>query len=475
MKAIKPLCVDLDGTLLRTDTLLEICWRLLLRHPFIFLRSIVWLARGRAYFKARVAKCIDLSAIQLPFNPHFLLYLKQQKRLSRPLYLVTAANQYVANKVVEKMEMFRSVIGSDEHVNLKGKNKADYLAEQFAGDAFDYAGNSHADYPVWEKSGEVFVVNANKRVTKKAMSLDKEVMIFDPPKGRFITFIKAIRVHQFAKNVLVIIPLLTAHLYTSSEAVINVLTAFFIFCLVAGSVYLLNDLVDLDADRQHQGKRSRPLASGDMSIITGIIGSLLLLVLGIGLASLLLNVNFILILLGYYVLTLAYSFVLKKKVLLDVFTLSGLYTLRIVAGIAALNTLYSTWLLVFSAFFFLSLAFLKRDIELSKLASRNLVKMRDKAYYVSDQMMIRCFGIASGFMSIVILALYINSSAVLTLYHKPQWLWGALLVIFAWITHLWFVASRGEMNGDPVLFAIRDYRSILHGVAVVAFTILAIT
>ncbi len=475
MKNNDPLCIDLDGTLLRTDTLWELCWRLLISHPLLFLKCLASLNKGRAYFKYRLASLVDITAIELPFNKQLLNHLNEQKKLARPIYLATAANKQVADSIAKSTNLFDDTIASDAEHNLKAANKAARLSEQFGNKKFSYAGNSSDDLPVWEQAKDVLIVNATASVTQKAYAINKDALVFDKRKNSLRTFFKAIRVHQFAKNLLVVFPLLAAHLYTSCNAIISTIIAFLVFCLTAGSVYLLNDLVDLDVDRQHDTKCKRPLAAGDLSIPAGMLGTVSLLALAVIIAALLLNTAFILTIIAYYILTLSYSFALKQKALLDVFTLSILYTLRIIAGITALNAAFSSWLLMFSIFFFLSLAFLKRDVELSKLVAKNLTEMLDKGYKTSDQIMIRCFGIAAGFMSIVILALYINSSAVIPLYHSPQWLWGALLVIFSWIIYLWFMAGRGEMNEDPVLFAIKDVTSIIHGIAVLVFTILAIT
>ncbi len=285
-------------------------------------------------------------------------------------------------------------------------------------------------------------------------------------------FLRAIRAHQFIKNLLLFTPLLAGHLH-SLNAIVLACFAFIAFSATSASVYLSNDLIDLKTDRQHPTKRLRPLASGELPVKIAFIAIPCLLLAALIISLTTLNYRFILILVVYYLLTLAYSLLLKKKALFDVFTLAILYTLRVIAGIAAVGTLYSPWLLAFSFFFFLNLAFLKRDTELFQLQKNGHSVMFDKDYGKADATVIKIFGIASGFMSIVILALYINSAAVVRIYSNPQWLWGTTLIIFAWITHLWLTSSRGEMNQDPVLFAIRDSLSLVAGVCALAFALLA--
>ncbi|MCP4475229.1 MAG: UbiA family prenyltransferase [Gammaproteobacteria bacterium] len=456
-----PLCVDMDGTLLRTDSLIEQAWQSLYRHPFIFIITLFSLLSGLAKFKQKLAALNRDNLIPLPVNENFFAYLKSQCQRGRKIYLVTASDASIANKIAEQLKIFSGVIASNGKINLKGKNKAHKLLQKFGEKKFSYAGNAHADMAIWPFAKEAIIVNAKKPLIAKVKKSHRSPMLFDNRKNRLLMLFKAIRVHQWPKNLLLFLPLIVGHLYTSRNHCQIALLAFISFCLAAASAYLLNDLVDLATDRQHHSKKHRVLAQGDLPLIHALLFCPLFFVAAIFTAYYTIGTHFLLALISYYGLTLSYSFFLKKQRLLDIFSLSALYTIRIIAGIIAISALFSPWLISFSVFFFLSLALVKRYNELYLLNSLKKHHMADKMYNVQDMATLKTFGINAGYISVMVLALYINSPAVVPLYQHPLWLWGLIVLTLFWLTRIWLMASKGEADEDPVIFALKDKMSWL--------------
>jgi 4-hydroxybenzoate polyprenyltransferase len=266
------------------------------------------------------------------------------------------------------------------------------------------------------------------------------------------------------KNALIFVPLLAAHQLNQPLQVLNGLLAFLFFGLCASSVYILNDLLDLTDDRHHQSKRNRPFASGRLSIRSGLVLVPLLLLGAFGGAALLLPWQFCAVLGAYYLLTLAYSLSLKRQMTLDVIVLAALYTSRILAGAAAFNLPLTFWILAFSMFMFLSLALVKRYAELREARLKDLKdKTRGRGYYPADLDMIASLGATSGHLAVMVLALYIHEGTTVALYSHPHVIWLACPLLLFWITRVWMLTHRGQMNDDPVVFAIRDRVSQLIG------------
>jgi 4-hydroxybenzoate polyprenyltransferase len=448
-----PLCVDLDGTLVSTDTLFESLISLIKQNPWFLLILPWWLLSGRAVLKRRVAERVPLDAAGLPYQPEFLRFLQAEKQAGRTLVLATAADRLVAEAVSRHLGIFDEVIASEPGANLKGTAKLDALQRRFAS-GFDYAGNSRADLPVWRHSRHSIVVNASPSLLRAAGKISGVTETFTRTEGRLAASLRALRLYQWPKNLLIFVPLVAGHRLFDWQSVSHAAAAFVAFCLCASCAYIVNDLLDLDADRRHPSKRARPLASGALPPVYGLALAVPLL-LGSLSVSLLLSRSMAAVLLLYFCLTLLYSFRLKRLLLLDVFTLSGLYTLRIVGGGVAAGIPISSWLCAFSIFVFLSLAFSKRVSELRRLTPGE-GQAHGRAYRQSDLEQLNLYGVASGFLSSLVFALYINSGNVHGLYQRPQVLWLLFPVLLYWITRIWLLSWRGELNEDPILFAIRD-------------------
>jgi 4-hydroxybenzoate polyprenyltransferase len=282
---------------------------------------------------------------------------------------------------------------------------------------------------------------------------------------------RALRLHQWAKNVLLFVPVLLAHALSTSN-LLRLALAFLSFSLCASATYIVNDLLDLDADRRHPHKRHRPFAAGDLPPIVGLWMAATSLLIGLSIAWSLPMVFFGW-LVGYLALTVAYSLVLKRIELVDVVVLAGLYTLRLLAGGAVNGVVISPWLLIFSLFLFLSLAMVKRFSELQNLRASGQVPNNGRGYHLLDIESLRSFGTASGYASVVIFALYISSQEVTALYKHPHRMWLMAPFLLLWISRFWLLASRGELNEDPVLFALSDAASILIGACMVLVGLLS--
>ena len=466
-----PLCVDLDGTLIKSDSLFDASCQFLRRHPSRFWQLPIWLAGGRARLKAEVARHAPLNPTQLPYNMELLGYLQTEHRAGRALYLATGADDKLAERVSAHLGIFAGVLASDGVTNLTSNKKLASLQRRFA--EFDYIGNSRADLPMLAVARQAMVANPTRglsmalRVRKIAVArsfLDRK------PLGR--TIFKAIRIHQWAKNVLLMAPLLMSHNLRLS-AIAQVVAAFFCFSFMASANYLVNDLLDIEADRRHPVKRNRPFAAGDLPVLGGV--ALVLLLIAGSVAFLpFLPFEFALWLGIYIVSTLAYSFYLKRIALVDVLMLSGLYTLRLLAGGAATGTEISHWLAGFSIFLFLSLAMVKRFSELENLRERGLAATRGRGYLASDLEQIRSFGTASATAAVVVFTLYISRPAVEALYKHAGRLWLIVPLLLYWLYRVWLLGSRGEMDEDPVIFALRDRVSLAVGVGVLAVAISAL-
>lgn len=458
-KGTVPLCVDLDGTLLRTDLLYETALTLL-RRNFLYLFLLPWwLLQGKAHLKAEIARRVTLDPAMLPYSDDFLAYLRKQKANGRSLVLATASHETLAKRIAAHLGLFDAVVASNMTVNLKGAAKLERLSDAYPG-GFDYAGNGHTDIPVLCGAREGVLVNPDRGV--RAAALKKGAIITaefgERPAGPR-AWAKALRLHQWLKNTLIFLPLLLAHQVFDITAWQDGIIAFFAFGLCASSVYVLNDLLDLADDRRHPEKKNRPFAAGTIPVSHGLVAAPLLLAGAAGLAALL-PLEFAAVLGFYYALTLAYSFFLKRTLLFDVITLAGLYTIRIVAGSAALGVERSPWLLAVSVFVFFSLALVKRYVELGEAKDLHLpFASRSRGYRAADRETLSQVGIASGMMSVLVLALYIDSDDVRELYPHPEVIWFLCPLMLYLLTRIWVLARRGELPGDPVLFAARDWRS----------------
>ncbi|MDP2028667.1 MAG: UbiA family prenyltransferase [Thiobacillus sp.] len=468
-----PLFVDLDGTLVKTDLLLESALRLLKKSPLSLFACLVWLIRGgKAGLKAEIARRVGLDANLLPLQNDFVDFLRDEAAAGRTLYLATASDWLLAEPVANRLGVFTGLLASTPGNNLKGTRKLEAILAKTGGGPFDYAGNAHADMPVWAAARQALVVNPEPGVAAAAQARFNVKRVFEDRPPGLPTWLRAIRLYQWLKNLLLFVPLLTAHVFTGT-ALMTLALAFTAIGCVASGTYLLNDLLDLDADRRHPRKSKRPFAAGNISPAFGLLAMLALLVTGLGMAAAL-TIPFFLSTLAYLVLTLSYSFHFKTYVLIDVLLLAGLYTVRIIAGALAIGVSVSSWLLAFSIFVFLNLALVKRCSELKALESQARTATSGRDYRLSDLGILSSMGVAAGYISVLVLALYVDNPDVRTAYSHPFLLWLLCPFMMYWVSRLWIKTSRGEMNDDPLLYSLRDRASWIIFLAMGLTTLLAI-
>lgn len=458
---LPPLVVDLDGTLIQTDLLHETTLLLAKTRPLALAALPLWLARGKAWMKQRIVDHVTPGYASLPYPPELLQWLQAQRATGRQLVLCTASDQRLARGVAEHLELFDEVMGSDGSTNLSGEAKAARLVARFGERGFDYVGNARDDLPVWRRAREAILVSAGPTVARAAREQARVAHEFPRQPASLRTWLKALRLHQWLKNLLVFLPLLGAFRF-DAPLLTQAALAFLAYGLCASSVYVVNDLMDLDSDRAHPRKRLRPFASGAIGVPQGLAAAALLL-LASALLSLQLRPGFGLTLAAYYALTLAYTLVLKRHVLVDCVTLGLLYTLRIVAGVEAAGLPHSFWFLTFPLFLFLSLAFVKRYSELQAMLSLGRAGAAGRGYLAGDAPLVMAMGVASGFCAVLLLALYLNSDVVVQRYAHPERLWLTLPVVLYWISHMWMQAQRGHLSEDPFVFAIKDRYSLVCG------------
>lgn len=456
------LYVDMDGTLLNTDMLFESFIRFVCQHPWRLLQVIVWALYGPANLKARLAQHYDQSPETLPWNEALLAYLREQAAGGRILILATAAHESIARGIAAHASLFQAVLASNGTINLKGKNKAAAILEHAAGEPFAYAGNDMSDMRVWQHAQGAILVNASASTARSARHVTTIEKEFPRAKAIVRVLPRALRVHQWLKNLLVFCPLMGAQAWSDVSAWGSALTIFLAFSLCASGIYCLNDLIDLPSDRMHPRKRTRPLAAGTLPIRDALLLAPVLVLAGLALAA---NINLpsLIVVCCYIVITTAYSFVLKRIVLVDVIVLAGLYTIRVIAGGVAIDANVSFWMLALAMFLFLSLALIKRYSELVALLAADRTSASGRDYRVADRGVIQALGAASGFCAVMVMALFLNSGDVAARYSRPYILWGLCITLMYWIARMWLKASRGEMHDDPLVYAATDRASLFMG------------
>lgn len=464
-----PLCVDLDGTLARVNTIWEQMVALLRKKPWMVVPLVGALSKGIPAFKRRLAHLSPIDQIALPFQTELVRYLEGESNKGREIMLVTAADQSTATHVAALFPFFAEGVGTSSAVNLAGRAKARFLVERYGEKQFVYAGNEHRDLRVWEHAGAAVVVNASKGLARQAAKLAPVERIFDDRPRRPSTILRLLRPHQWLKNILVFVPVLTAHRWDQPLTVHIAFVAFAAFCLAASGAYVLNDIVDLPSDRAHPTKKNRPFAAGDLPLEWGLFLAPTLL-LASGLLSLVLPASARLLLASYVLLTLLYSFVLKRVLLLDVLVLATLYALRLVMGHLATGIPTSTWLTAFALCMFLSLALLKRY---SELHGRESGYAPGRGYHVDHRTVVASAGIVSGVVASILIVFYAQSAHVRTLYAYPAALYALCPLFLLWIGRMWRLGLHGRMNEDPVLFTLHDVFSIAIGGATVVLMFLA--
>lgn len=451
------LVVDLDGTLCRTDTLHEALLGITAQSPAKLLAVLGHLRHGRAAVKSHLASFQGVAANTLPYNVEVLELVRRAKAEGRKTALVTASHQLQANAVAESVGLFDEVIGTSSDTNLKGKVKAEFLVERYGINGFDYVGDSKADLPVWKAARKAITVGVSSGLAKAAAAANPDILHLTPPTGRVWALLRAVRPHQWSKNTLLFLPVLAAH---EASAIGNVVIGFVAFCLTASAAYVVNDLLDLQADRAHPRKRSRPFAAGVLPATTGLALVGVLLLAALIFAAFSKSALFLAVLALYFATTIVYSLSLKRKLLVDVLTLAGLYTMRIIAGGAATGIVISPWMLGFSMFLFLALAAVKRQAELIDQIATGREKS-GRAYSVDDLPILRGIGLSASHAAVLVMALYVSSSDVQVLYTRPELLWLVCPLLLYWLLRMVLMTHRGYMTDDPIIFAAKDRVSLL--------------
>jgi 4-hydroxybenzoate polyprenyltransferase len=461
------LVVDLDGTLLRTDLLSESLLALIKQTPSCMFRLPIWLLKGKAHFKREIARRVSLEVGSLPFREELLDYLKTQRAEGRTIVLATGSDGQIAQQVADHLKLFDLVLASDGTTNLSAEAKKNRLVSEFGEQGFDYAGDNRRDLVIWASARNAIVVNPDSRLRSRVGKLARVDRLFEEERKGFLDHLKPLRLQHWVKNLLVFAPLLAAHRSNEIALVGDALLAFLAFGCFASAGYVMNDLLDLPADRHHPRKRYRSFAAGDLPLSYGLW--MIPALVGLGcLIGTLVSPAFLAVACIYLGLSFTYSLHVKKIALLDVTVLAGLYTLRIIAGSASVAIWPSPWLLAFSTFLFFSLALVKRYSELTVNHSKA------RGYELSDQELLASMGIASGYVAILVLALYINTATAHILYQRYRLLWFLCPLLLYWISHIWLSAHRGQMSDDPLVFATTNRTSRILVALMLAVTALAL-
>ncbi len=453
------LFVDLDGTLVATDLLHEMIWQYIASSPGSWVRLPLWLMGSRERLKSELSRCTTLDATTLPYRQEILTFLESERAAGRSIVLATATHETWAHQVASHLGHFDAVLATDDTRNLKGTAKLKAMESyclQNEIPVFGYVGDCRADLPIWSAASDRHVVSPSAGLLRSLRRAggDFQVLKSRPPLWRAV--LRSLRPHHWAKNLLIFVPLVVGHHLTDLSRVLSAVLAFVAFSACCSAIYVLNDLFDIGADRRHPRKKSRPFASGELPVRYGPVLFAAALATAFGIAGSFLPISFTLTLFAYLGATCAYSLWIKRIMMADIIVLALLYASRVLAGGYAANVLISEWLLTFSLFIFASLAFLKRYSELLRLSSENQTNTVRRGYSVSDLAMIESMGTVSGFLSVLVLALYLQSPAVHTLYPAGRLLWALCPILMYWVGRAWMLARRRQLGEDPVVFAVTD-------------------
>lgn len=460
-----PLAVDLDGTLIHGDIFIEAILRFLRMQPLRALDLLGWLMKGRAYAKARLAEAAPCDPAHLPYNSALIEWLRAERAAGRTLALATASDRHEAQRIADYVGLFDAVFASDGETNLKSSRKGERLAHAYP-QGFVYAGNERADLRVWRRAQAAVLVNTSAGLGQRAAQACAIEKSIPSPHDHTRAFVRALRPEQWAKNLLVFLPIIAGQGWLNAQAWIGAMLAFAALCCAASSVYLINDAADIDADRRHHRKRNRPFASGALSPYLGLPASLALLLTGLALGLFTGALGYVAL---YFAISTLYTFWLKTKRLADVFALSSLYVIRVIFGGAASGYFASTWLLAFCGFFFFSLVLCKRVTEIETAAAGAGADLSRRGYQISDSAILKMMGVTAGFISCLILALYIQDDVATAAHYRwPDALWTLPAVVTYWLCRVWLLTDRGEMHDDPLMFALRDRTSWLVAIAALA-------
>jgi 4-hydroxybenzoate polyprenyltransferase/phosphoserine phosphatase len=460
-----PLVLDLDGTLLATDSLHESLLLHLRERPMQIFRLPIWLREGRAGFKSHLAEALTQEHVEtLPVNAEIVDLAEKEAKAGRRIVLATAANRGIAEKIAARFPFISEILASDAKTNLKGAAKAEALERKYP-QGFLYAGDSAADLPVWRKAKGAIVVGRGGSLARQAAETTPVLASIDPRPEISKVLVKALRLHQWAKNALVFVPLILAGLFHSRHAWAATICAFLALGLLASATYIANDMWDIAEDRRHWSKRRRPLASGRLSLPRGL-GLILLCGFGAFALGVLDGPKALAVLAVYLASSLLYSLRLKREPIVDVFVISAMFTIRLVLGQVVTGAQLSPWLLVFSMFTFLSLSLVKRYTEVTRMVAHGFEKAGGRGYTAEDGVVLGAFGAASSMASVLILVLYlVNAAFEERFYRHPVFLWGFPALLFLFLGRIWILCHRGQIHDDPVAYALKDRLSLFYAAA----------
>jgi 4-hydroxybenzoate polyprenyltransferase/phosphoserine phosphatase len=461
-----PLVVDVDGTLLVTDLLQEAALQFIAGQPLQAFRLPIWLASGKSHLKAQLADRVNPRIDTVPLREEVLALVCDAQANGRPVYLASASDRRYVEELAERIGGIAGVFGTDAGVNLAGVAKAERLVGAFGVEGYDYVGDTPIDFAVWRSARKALVVAKSAGFAAKVRKAFPDAEIVARPRSQLRNYLSALRMHQWAKNILLFLPMIAGHRFDLQTTVATSL-GFLCFCFAASSAYVINDLLDLPNDRDHPRKSRRPFAAGTVPITHGVIFAVLLMAGAFALSSLL-PLRFSSTLLVYVTSTLGYSLLLKRKVLIDVIVLGGLYALRVFGGLAAIDAPQTQWLLMFSLFLFMSLAIVKRCSELVANRAADKVGTPGRDYQIEDLNVLLPLGAATGCGSVFVVALYMSSPEMLALYSHPGRLWLIYPLLLYWISRVLIKANRGELHDDPVVFALSDRVSWITGACAAA-------
>ena len=470
------LFVDLDGTLVATDTLFESIVIFLKNNPFRIIHLLLWYIKGKAYLKKQLSQSAMPNVAILPYNEEVLYYIRKAKSSGQQIVLATATHNKIANAVSSHLAIFDGVIATNQNFNLKGSHKLDAIINYVGKQPFDYIGDSKADIYIWQAARKAIIINPTSKLFKNlSKTTNVKTIKTSKSSSNIRSWIKAIRIHQWSKNILLFLPIIMAHRFLDLDLVLKNVFAFISFSLVASSGYIFNDILDIEADRQHPIKKQRPFSAGLLSVKSGVVAFLFLILCGFTIALFTTSILFSSILLLYFIITMTYSLFLKHKMIIDVITLSILYILRIIAGGVAITVPVSSWLIVFAMFFFISLAYMKRYTDLVTLSDDIRRNINNLCYNKRDIAIIGSAGLSSGYLSLLVLTLYIYSDHVKNLYKQPFLIWLVIPIILYFISRMWLITARGEMTNDPIIYILKDRFSYIILAIIIAIFILAKT
>lgn len=459
MPKSKILCVDLDGTFIKTDMLYETFFYTFFRNPFIIILSFIWLlSGGKVKLKEQLANRYFFTAKNIPINESVREIVINKKRLGYKIFLVSASYNTIVSEFFKAYSDLFDGFYATEDFNLSSKRKALFLNGKFGKGNYEYIGNSKDDIAVWNNCSYAYCVTQNTSIINE-IEVNKKQLVSGKQKKSFIErikiVIKQLRCHQWAKNALIAVPVLSCAQILPIHHYLMIASGIFAFSLIASSVYIINDIIDLDNDRAHQTKCKRPIASCKLSLIQAVL--LLTCTLSIGLVlSSIVSSKYLLLCLIYLVFNLLYSVKLKSVLILDCIILSIMYTYRILIGSVIADLSLSIWLLTFSFFIFLSLAFVKRYIELYKLSNTQNLKAKGRRYEVKDLQILQVMSVAAGFTATLILNLYFNDTDIKVHFKNIYLAYTCLPILVYWLCRIYIKASRGSVSDDPVYFALKD-------------------